>query len=341
MNRRGWAQVLSVIAAAVAALLVLTSILWLGGYDIQGVLLALWRGAFGTGDAFLSATLVRATPLVLTGLAVAVAFRAGIWNIGAEGQLLAGATAATAIALVAPSWWGLVLALAGGAAAGAIWAGIAAWLRQRFGVLEVISTIMLNFLAAYGVAYLVRGPLQEPSHIYPQTSSIAPEARLPILVPHSRLHAGLAIAVVAAVCTWVVMRWTAPGFRLRASGANPFAAASAGLIDVGRATIGAFLASGALAGLAGAVEVTGVTYALYENISPGYGYTAIAVALLAGLDPLAVIGTGILFGALEAGGTAMQRDAGVPSVIVSVVEATLILVVLLPVWRRPATPAAA
>jgi general nucleoside transport system permease protein len=334
VNRRWWAQLLSVIAAAVAAVAVLTVIVWLSGYDVQAVLLALWRGAFGTGDAFLSATLVRATPLILTGLAVAVAFRAGIWNIGAEGQLLAGATAATAVALAAPAVWGLLLALIAGAAAGGVWAGIAAWLRQRFRVLEVISTIMLNFLAAYGVAYLVRGPLQEPSHIYPQTSSITPAARLPLLIPDSRLHAGLAIALAAAVSTWVVLRWTAPGFRLRASGANPFAAASAGLIDVASATMGAFLASGALAGLAGAVEVTGVTYALYENISPGYGYTAIAVALLAGLDPLAVIGTGILFGALEAGGAAMQRDAGVPSVIVSVVEATLILVVLLPIWRR-------
>jgi len=225
-----------------------------------------------------------------------------------------------------------VLSLASGAAAGAIWAGIAAWLRRRFNVLEVISTIMLNFLAAYGVAYLVRGPLQEPLHIYPQTAALPDARHLPLLVPHTRLHAGLAIAVAAALVAWWVLRHTAPGFRLRAAGANPFAAASAGLINVPSTTTGAFLASGALAGLAGAVEVSGVTFALYENLSPGFGYTAIAVALLAALDPLAVIAVGVLFGALEAGAGAMQRDAGVPSVIVSVVEAALILIFLVPRW---------
>jgi simple sugar transport system permease protein len=205
----------------------------------------------------------------------------------------------------------------------------------------VISTIMLNFLAAYGVAYLVRGPLQEPLHIYPQSATLRPALHLPMLVPHSRLHAGLVIAVLAALVAWWVLRETAPGFRLRAVGGNPFAAASAGLIDVPKTTMGAFLASGALAGVAGAVEVTGVTYALYENISPGFGYTAIAVALLAALDPLGVVAVGILFGALEAGAGAMQRDAGVPSVIVSVVEATLILIFLIPRWRGRSTPVAA
>jgi general nucleoside transport system permease protein len=330
-------QILSLIAAAVAAAVVLAAVVSATGYDATDALTALWRGAFGSPDAILSATLVRATPLILTGLAVAVAFRAGIWNIGAEGQLLAGATAAAALGLVLPTETPQVLALPAviivGALAGAVWAGIAAWLKRQFNVLEVISTIMLNFLAAYGVAYLVRGPLQEPSHIYPQTASLPPGAHLPLLVPHSRLHAGLAIALIAALVAWWVLGYTAPGFRLRAAGANPFAAASAGLIDVRKTTTAAFLASGALAGLAGAVEVTGVTYALYENISPGFGYTAIAVALLASLDPLGVIGVGILFGALEAGGSAMQRDAGVPSVIVSVVEAALILIFLIPRWR--------
>jgi simple sugar transport system permease protein len=314
------------------------------GYDPVPALTALWDGSLGSSDAILSSTLVRATPLILTGLAVAVAFRAGILNIGAEGQLLAGATAAAAVGLtvpaIVPSAVTMPLALVAGAAAGALWAGIAAWLRRRFNVLEVISTIMLNFLAAYGVAYLVRGPMQEPLHIYPQTATLREGLHLPILVPHSRLHAGLAIAVAAAFVAWWVLRETAPGFRLRAVGSNPFAAASAGLIDVSSTTIGAFLASGALAGVAGAVEVTGVTYALYENISPGFGYTAIAVALLAALDPLAVVVVGMLFGALEAGAGAMQRDAGVPSVIVSVVEAVLILIFLIPRWRGRSTPTA-
>jgi simple sugar transport system permease protein len=225
-------------------------------------------------------------------------------------------------------------ALAGGAAAGAAWAGIAAVLRRRFGVLEVISTIMLNFVALYGVGYLVRGPLQEPLRIYPQSPTLDAGARLPALIPGTRLHVGFALAVACAAALWWVLRYTAAGFRVRASGLNPSAAASAGRVNVARTTAAAFLASGALAGLAGAVEVTGVTYALYENISPGYGYTAIAVALLARLDPLATLATGVLFGALEAGAGAMQRDAGVPSVVVSVVEATLILLVVAAGRRR-------
>jgi len=302
---------------------------------IAQALAAFWHGSLGSEYAIVSATLVRATPLILTGLAVAIAFRAGVLNIGAEGQFLAGATVATIAAGLARAWphpaqsaIALPMALAAGAAAGAGWAGVAAWLRQRFGVLEVISTIMLNFIAAEAVAYLVRGPLQEPSRVYPQTPALPPGLHLAHLVPGSRLHIGFALAVVAAIIAWWVIHETASGFRLRATGANPAAAASAGRIDVRAAAVRAFLVSGAVAGLAGAVEVTGVTYALYENISPGYGYTAIAVALLANLDPLAVIASGIFFGALEAGAAGMQRDAGVPSVVVSAIEATIILAIL-------------
>lgn len=289
----------------------------------------------GSEYAIVSATLVRATPLIFTGLAVAIAFRAGVLNIGAEGQFLAGATVATMCAGVAVAWpaaaqsaVALPIALAGGAVAGAAWAGVAAWLRRRFGVLEVISTIMLNFIALEAVAYLVHGPLQEPLHVYPQTPTLPPGLHLAKLVPGSRLHIGFGLAVAAAVAAWWMIRETASGFRLRAAGANPFAAASAGRINVPEVTTRAFLVSGAVAGLAGAVEVTGVTYALYENISPGYGYTAIAVALLANLNPLAVIVSGVFFGALEAGAAGMQRDAGVPSVVVSAAEAAIILAIL-------------
>jgi ABC-type uncharacterized transport system permease subunit len=295
---------------------------------IGDALRALFSGAFGSWYAFGSGTLVRATPLILTGLAVAVAFRAGVFNIGAEGQFLVGAVAQATVALTLHALPGVVLlplALGAGAVAGAAWAGIAAVMRTRFHVLEVISTIMLNFVALYLVSYLVRGPLQEPTHIYPQTSSIVDAARLPRFGAETRLHLGFAIAIVACVAAWWAIKYTASGFRLRAVGANPFAARSAGLIDADSTATRAFLTSGALAGLAGAIEVAGVTFALYENISPGYGFTAIAVALLARLNPAAVIITGIAFGALEAGAAAMQRDAGVPSVVVSVVEALVII----------------
>ena len=333
-------------------MLALASLLVVGGYDAARALRALWEGSLGSSYAVLSATLVRATPLVLAGLAVALAFTAGVLNVGAEGQLLAGAAAAAAVGLAWGTTLGVaapVVGLVAGTIAGAIWALPAAYLRRRFGVLEVISTIMLNFVAVDVVGWLVRGPLQEPLRIYPQSAPLPAVAQLPKLVAGTRLHWGFALAVAAAGGLWWLLRRTAAGFRLRASGANPAAAASAGLIDVSRTTALAFLASGALAGLAGAVELSGVTYALYENISPGYGYTAIAVALLARLNPLTVVASGVVFGALEAGAGAMQRDAGVPAAVVSVVEALIILVLLAAdwlhgqpiravVWNRGGTP---
>ena len=319
------------IGAAVAVVALSALLLEGGGYDSMLALRALWNGSLGSRYALTSATLVRATPLILTGLAVALAFRAGVFNIGAEGQLLVGAAIGAAIGVRLTTMLGVLtlpVELVAGAIAGACWAGVAAWLRSRFRVLEVISTIMLNFLALHAVGYLVRGPLQEPLRIYPQSDALPSVSQMPKLIPGTRLHWGLIAAVVIAVLLWWVLRYTAAGFRLRAAGANPSAARSAGLINVGRVTVVAFLTSGAFAGLAGAVELTGVTFALYENISPGYGYTAIAVALLARLDPLAVIGTGFFFGALEAGGSAMQRDAGVPAAFVSVIEAGIVLAVI-------------
>ena len=223
----------------------------------------------------------------------------------------------------------VVMALVAGAVGGALWAGVAAVLKRRFGVLEVISTIMLNFVAANLVAYLVRGPLQEPNRVYPQTELIAIPARLMRLAPGSRLHMGVFLAIAASVVAWWILRQTAAGFRVRAVGASPSASAIVGRIDVPRVTAGALIVSGALAGLAGGVEVTGVTYALYENISPGYGFSAIAVAILAGQRPLLVPLTALLFATLETGALGMQRDAGVPSVVASALEAVVILATLL------------
>lgn len=320
--------VAGIAAIAVAALTLLAALLALGGYDVVAALTALWNGSFGSSYALFSATLVRATPLLLAGLAVALAFRAGVWNIGAEGQLLAGATAAIAgAALPLPGALRLTLSLLFAMVAGGVWALPAAALRRR-GVLEVISTIMLNFIALDLVGYLVRGPLQEPTHVYPQTSSIGTAAELPVLVPGTRIHAGVLIALALAMVAWWAMRHTAAGFRLRATGANPFAARSAGLVNAERVTMRAFLLSGALAGLAGAGEVCGVTYALYENLSPGYGYTAIAVALLARLNPIGTFVAAILFGALEVAASALQREAAIPSTTATVVEAAVILTVI-------------
>jgi len=201
-------------------------------------------------------------------------------------------------------------------------------------VLEVISTIMLNFVALATISWMVRGPLQEPTRIYPQSAEIAHAAQWPFLIPGQRLHLGFVLGLLACVIAWVVLTRTATGFRIRAVGASPSAATSAGGIDVTRTVTRVFLVSGACAGLAGAAEVGGVTWALYEGISPGYGYTAIAVALLARLHPGWIIGSAIFFGALEAGASAMQRDAGIPSVVVQVIVAVIILGVLAGSQRR-------
>lgn len=329
------ARVLVLLAIAIAMLAVL---LMATGHEVLPALSAMVRGAFGSYYAITSATIVRMVPLALAGLAVSVAFRAGILNIGAEGQLLVGAAAATAISgtLGGVPWFiGIPVMLGAGAIAGGAWAAIAGALRLRFGVLEVISTIMLNFVAQYLTGWLVRGPLQEPTRVNPQSVTLAPELQMPVLLEGTRLHAGVLLVVMVAIAVWWWLRRTASGFRLRAVGATPTAAASAGGIDVPRTMFGAFLVSGLLAGLAGSVEYTGITYALYENFSPGYGYTAIAVALLARLHPLGVVATALLFGALEAGANAMQRDAGVPNVVVTVVEALLILLVLAADRWRP------
>ncbi|MGE5101251.1 MAG: ABC transporter permease, partial [Deltaproteobacteria bacterium] len=193
----------AVIVAGVAALL------RAAGFETGRALEALFQGSVGSWYAFGSGTLVRATPLILTGLAVAVAFRAGVFNIGAEGQFLVGAAAGTAAALAfraMPSALLIPAILLVGALAGSAWAWVAAVLRTRFHVLEVISTIMLNFIAAYLVSYLVRGPLQEPTHIYPQTSTISVAARLPRFGATTRLHIGFAIAITACLVTWWLIR---------------------------------------------------------------------------------------------------------------------------------------
>ncbi len=303
----------------------------LAGYDAALALTALWNGAFGSPHAFASGMLVRAVPLILIALGFAFALRGGMLNIGAEGQFLAGATAAAwlgvhlagwpAIAAIPATW---LIALA----AGVLWVVIPVVLRVKYGVLEVISTLLLNFVAEALVSFMVQGPLQERTGIYPQSDPIAEAARLP-LVPGTRLHLGFLAALVASGLLWFFFSRTLDGFRLRAAGSGPRAAALVGRIDVTRTAALALLLSGGLAGLAGAMEVGGVSYALYPNLSPGYGFTAIAVALLARLHPAAIVLTGILFGALETGAGAMQRDAGIPAVIVYVVEAVVILALLL------------
>ncbi len=300
------------------------------GFDAPLALGALWTGAFGSWYNFTSATLVRSVPLILIGLGIATAFRGGAFNIGAEGQFYAGAIAATWVGLhvtAGPGVLALILLLLTSAIAGAAWVAVPVWLKLRFGVIEVISTLLLNFVAEALVSLLVQGPLQEHSGIYPQSDLILDTARLPLI--GGRLHAGFLLAVAGVLVLWYMFARTLCGFRLRAVGLNPRAAEVSGSIDSSKMAATALLCSGALAGLAGGVELSGVSYALYQNLSPGYGFTGIAVALLGGLHPVGVLISGIFIAALEAGAGAMQRDAGVPSVAVYVVEAIIIVVAAL------------
>jgi ABC-type uncharacterized transport system permease subunit len=326
MIRLGWA-----VAAVILGLAVLAGGLEAGGYDASAALGALWTGAFGSWYAFTSATLVRSVPLILIGLGIALAFRGGTFNIGAEGQFYAGAIAATWVGLHVtgrPPFLAVGLLLAAAALAGAAWVAVPVWLKVRFGVIEVISTLLLNFVAESLVSLLVQGPLQEHAGIYPQSDAIAESARLPLL-GGTRLHAGFLLAGGAALILWYLFSRTLWGFRLRVVGMGPRAAEVSGRINSQRMGAVALLCSGAIAGLAGGVEVSGVSYALFQNLSPGYGFAGIAVALLGGLHPVGVMLSGIFMGALEAGAGAMQREAGVPSVAVYVVEAVIIIVALL------------
>lgn len=329
---------------AVGSALVLTAgALLLGGHDPASGLAALVGGALGSWDRFLSITLVRAVPLILAGLAVALAFRASVWNIGAEGQFYAGATMAVWLGLLLPPLpgiLGLAILLIASGMAGALWAWVPAIMRVRLGTSEVISTLLMNFVAIYLAAFLVHGPLREPRGVFPQSEAIPNAFRLPILVPGSRLHAGLALALLVALAMWFLLARTAFGFRIRAVGASEEAARVSGAIDTGAVMFRTLMLSGLIAGLAGGVELTGVTFALYEDLSPGYGYTAIAVALLGGLRPAGVVLAGLFFGALEGGASAMQRQAGIPSVWVNVIEALVILTVLVVERVMPSAPGA-
>jgi len=317
---------LGVLAATLAVL----------GFDPVAGLAALGRNSVGSWYAWSSATLVRAIPLIIIGLGLGLAFRAGAFNIGAEGQFAAGAIAATGTAMVMGSWPGPVSWVATAAVstvAGALWVLIPVVLKLRLGVLEVISTLLLNFVAEQMVSWMVQGPLQEPQGIYPQSAPIPADVRLPVLAG-TRLHLGVVWVILLGTVLWIVIGRTRWGFRLRAVGEAPVAASVAGRIPVGGVQAAALLLSGGLAGLAGGLEVTGVTYSLYQNLSPGYGFTAIAVALIARLHPLGIIVAGVGFGALEAGASGMQREAGIPAVAVNVVQATIIIVALLALRKR-------
>ena len=300
--------------------------LWLAGYDPLAAYRTLFIGAFGSLNN-LAETLLRATPLILIGAGLAIAFRANVWNIGAEGQFYAGAVGCNAAGISLgglPSGLSIPLVLLTGMLCGAMWALLAGILKVRFGANEIVTTIMLNFIAVIATSYLVTGPMIEEVGMYPQSGQIAEGARLPYILPNTRLHLGLLLALAAAVALHVLLWKTTLGFEIRTVGLNPTVARCAGM-RVNRNILWTMALSGAAAGLAGAVEVSGLTHRLYQQISPGYGYDGIAVALLGGNGPLACIFTGLLFGAIRSGSEIMQIKEQVPSVLVYLIQGLIIL----------------
>jgi simple sugar transport system permease protein len=326
-------QVAMPFAAVFFALAVGAIIIWAAGYNAFDALSALFVGAFG-GPAQIGETLMRSTPLIFTGLAVAFAFRAGLFNIGAEGQLFIGGLVVAWLGLQLggfPMIVAMPIMLVAAALGGAAWAFIPAILKARVGAHEVITTMMFTFIARYLVSWVALGPLKAPGPI-PQTPQLPPSAlipRLSDLLPFlgtGRAHFGFVIAAIVAVAVWLFYKYTVSGYELRAVGFNPDAAENGG-ISVAKSTVIALCASGAIAGLAGAVEIMAVQGKLFDQFSSGFGFTGIAVALLAKNNPLGVIPAAILFGALSAGSGTMELASGVSPRIIDIVQALVILFV--------------
>ncbi|MDQ3688785.1 MAG: ABC transporter permease [Chloroflexota bacterium] len=295
-----------------------------------------------TSQFTLLEVLVTSTPILLTGAAVAIAFRAGYWNIGAEGQLLTGAIAAAGIGTLVgdlPPMLALPMMVAGGALAGAAWALVPALLRVRFGIDEVVTTLLLNPVALLLVNGLLHGPWRDPVTGFPESPRIAAAAEFPTLIERSRLHLGFILAVVVIGAAWYVLARTPAGLRLRAAGLSPHGARFAG-INVDATLLGAALVSGAIAGIAGVSEVAGTQNRLTGGLSPGYGYTGIVVATLGTLTMPGVAIAAVFLGDLTVGASSAARSLGIPSQLGAVVQGVLLLttVTLLAVRRYRTRP---
>lgn len=334
-----WLRELGQSAAAVAlALIVGAGMLWIAGYDVKDAYFNLYDGAFGNVYS-VADTLLNAIPLLFTGLAVAFAFRGGLFNIGAEGQLYVGALTTAVVAVALPKWPAVPLvafALLAGAVAGGLWAFIPGVLRAKTGAHEMITTIMFNYIGTLLTTYLVKVYFKAPGPL-DQTAVIPAAARLPELIATTRLTWSIVIAVVLIALLDFVLRRTALGYDIELIGYNEDAAEYAGVSTAQRTTM-TMAISGAVAGLAGSTLVLGVLHRFITNMSPGYGFTAIAVALVARARPWGVVPAALLFGALQAGGMSMQLFARIPSDVMTVVQGLVILFAAAPglwtLWRR-------
>lgn len=273
---------------------------------------------------------VKATPLLLTGGAVAWAFTGGFWNIGAEGQLYMGAVAATAVGLHmqnVPPVVALPLMIIAGFAAGMLWVLVPALMKLKLGIDEVVTTLLLNPVALFIVSWLLNGPWRNPVSQWPQSPDIAAAAIFPKLLPRARLHLGFLLGIVVLLIIWYIFTRTTLGLRMRAVGMEPAAARFAG-IRTQRTMLISALVSGGIAGLAGVSEIAGIHYHLIDAISPGYGYTGILVATLGLLNPFGVAAAALFIGLIDTGGQTVSRAMGVPVYLGDVIQATLLLVTL-------------
>ena len=339
------------LAAVALALVLALPVFLLSGADPGTAYGALWDGSFGSVRAF-GDVLNRADTFLLLGLGIAICIRAGFFNVGAEGQLWLGALGGT---LVAVYWNGpptlvVIGALAAGFVFGALWSGLVALLKIVANVDELIGSLMLNYVAVLLVGYLTFGPIQ--AYRAGQTERLPDEHWLPILIPETRLHAGILIGLAAVVLLWLLLRRTTFGYEIRTVGAGPEAARFAG-INANWVIARVSLIGGGLCGLAGANAILGVQHVLLSNFSSGIGYTAIAVALLGSLSPIGILAAAVLFGALEIGASNMQYVAKVPAALGGLIEGLILVLFLIGVtfsrrqMRRrratedapPATPA--
>ncbi|AMM26229.1 ABC transporter permease [Variovorax sp. PAMC 28711] len=314
---------------AISALLVL----WAGA-PVSRTYALLLQGGFGSVFAW-SETLTRAIPLILTGLAATVAFKARLFNIGAEGQLYAGALAAIAVGglhggsgFALSPWLLFPLMMLAAALAGALLLLGPALLKNMLGVDEVVTTLLINFIVLLGVGAMLDGPMKDPTAMgWPQSVGLQPDLELAKLVAQTRVHTGLLWAVSLAVIVWALFKYTVLGFDIRAVGANARGAGFAG-VPVTRTVVSVALLSGALAGLAGAIEVAGRTGYVTLDMSPGYGYSGIVIAMLAGLHPLGVVAAGVFVAGVLVGADTMSRAVGVPTYIADVIVAASLISVL-------------
>lgn len=317
-------------AASFLVSLVLTGIvLIIFGADPIATYGSMAVGAFGSVSGF-AETLVKAIPLALTGLGVALAFKLKFWNIGAEGQLTLGGVAAAGIALFAgpdfPSWLLLACVILAGCAAGALWAGIPAILKTRLKVDETLVTLMLNYVAILFLEYLYYGPWRDPKGFgFPGSAPFPETAWLPRIF--GRAHIGVYFALALAVALWIILKRTRWGFELTIIGNSPKAARYQG-IAVGRNVFLAAVLSGAICGLAGACEVTGISHRLQQGLSLGYGFTAIIIAWMSQLNPLAIPFVALLMGGILVGGDQVQMMMGLPSAMGSVMQGLILFPLL-------------